>query len=178
MTRVYLGIGSNIDPESNLRLAVSELRRRFGAVRLSPVYAGPAVGFKGPDFYNLVAEIETSRSPRRILAEIEAIHRLARRERDGERLASRTLDIDLLLYDGLIASEPGIELPRPDVLEYAFVLRPLAELAPDFLHPLTGKTLHEHWREFDAASMPLSQVQLALDEPAVTSRRYGRRRPR
>lgn len=177
MTRVYLGIGSNIDPEAHLRLAVADLRRRFGDVRLSRVYRGPAIGFEGPDFLNLVVELATHRSPRRILKEIQAIHRLARRERDGEKFRSRTLDVDLLLYDGLIVSEPGVELPRPDVLEYAFVLRPLAELAPDFLHPLTGRPLREHWREFDAASQPLSPVEIDFGEAEVISPRYGRRQP-
>lgn len=176
MTRVWLGIGSNIDPEAHLRLAVTELSRRFGPVRLSGVYRGAAIGFAGPDFLNLVAELETRRSPRRILAEIQAIHRIARRERDGEKFQSRTLDIDLLLYDGLIVNEAGIELPRPDILEYAFVLRPLAELAPDFLHPVTGRPLRAHWREFDAASQPLSPVVIDFAEEAgATSRRCGRR---
>lgn len=175
MTKVFLGIGSNIDPEANLELAVAELRRRFGNVSLSPVYRGAAIGFEGPDFLNLVARLDTKLTPRRILAEIEGIHRLARRERDGDRFQSRTLDIDLLLYDGLITSEAGMELPRPDVLEYAFVLRPLAELAPDFVHPVTGRTLAEHWRELEPGSPPLTPVGLDLEQPPVTSRGSGRR---
>lgn len=161
-----------------MRLAVTELRRRFGEVRLSTVYRGAPVGFAGPDFLNMVVGLETGRSPRRILAEIERIHRLAKRERDGDKLRSRTLDIDLLLYDGLIANEPGAELPRPDILEYAFVLRPLAELAPEFRHPLTGRPLREHWREFDAASQPLYPADVDLAVPGSTSRRYGRHPPR
>jgi len=177
VTTVFLGIGSNIEPEAHLRLAAAELRRRYGDVAFSRVYRGPAIGFDGPDFLNLVARIETRRSPARLLADIDAIHRLARRERGGGRFCSRTLDIDLLLYDRLIMSEP-LELPRPDVLQYAFVLRPLAELAPDFVHPLTGRTLAEHWRELAPTAPALSPVDLDLEERAVTSRDCGRHRPR
>lgn len=176
MTQVFLGIGSNIEPERHLELAVGELRRRFGEVALSPVYRGPAIGFDGPDFLNLVARVRTQRSPRAVLDEIGGIHRLAKRERSGERFCSRTLDIDLLLYDGLIVSGPEIELPRPDVLEYAFVLRPLADIAPDFVHPLTGRTLSGHWRELERAAPPLTPVELDLAEPPVTSRDCGLRR--
>jgi 2-amino-4-hydroxy-6-hydroxymethyldihydropteridine diphosphokinase len=179
VTQVFLGIGSNIEPEANLELAVAELRRRFGSLTLSRVYRGPAIGFEGPDFLNLVARAETRHSPRWILSEIESIHRLARRERDGDRFRSRTLDIDLLLYDGLITCEPGAELPRPDVLRYAFVLRPLAELAPDFVHPVTGRTLAEHWRELAPSAPRLVPVELDLDRArAVTSRGCDRRPPR
>lgn len=161
MTTVFLGIGSNIEPEAHLRLAAAELRRRYGDVAFSRVYRGPAIGFDGPDFLNLVARIETRRSPARLLADIDAIHRLARRERGGGRFCSRTLDIDLLLYDRLIMSEP-LELPRPDVLQYAFVLRPLAELAPQARHPLSGKSFAELWADFPAADQPLQSVEIEL----------------
>lgn len=168
MAPVYLGLGSNIDPAANLRLAVAELRRRFGDIELSAVYRGPAIGFDGADFLNMAVGLTTDLSPQAILREIEAIHRLARRERDGEKLLPRTLDIDLLLYGGLIIEAPGQELPRPDVLQYAFVLRPLAEMAPDFIHPVTRKPLREHWREFDAVSQPLAREHLRLDDQGGT----------
>jgi 2-amino-4-hydroxy-6-hydroxymethyldihydropteridine diphosphokinase len=72
------------------------------------------------------------------------------------------LDIDLLLYDQLVLNEPPVRLPREDVLKYSFVLRPLAEIAPNYRHPVTGKLISEHWREFDAASHPLAAVDLSL----------------
>lgn len=162
MAQVYLGLGSNIEPAANLRLAVRELRRRFGDIDLSAVYRSSPVGFEGADFLNMVAGLRTTRSPREMTEEIEAIHGAARRERDGDRLLPRTLDVDLLLYDRLVLLEAGAELPRADVLDYAFVLRPLSELAPDYVHPLTGRTLREHWDEFDAASQPLTEVELSL----------------
>src|SRR5690606_18461353 len=73
MTQVFLGLGSNIQPERHLELGVAELRRRYGPLALSPVYRGPAIGFAGPDFLNMVARVETKQSPRAILADLERI---------------------------------------------------------------------------------------------------------
>ena len=162
MATVYLGLGSNIEPKTNLELAVRELKARYGELRLSPVYRSAAVGFDGPDFLNLVAGLESDDSPVDIHTEIERIHGLAGRERGSERYSSRPLDIDLLLYDDLILEHPRFHLPRSDVLDYAFVLRPLMEIAPDVVHPRTGKTVAEHWAEFDSASQPLEPVEQIL----------------
>lgn len=170
MTRVFLGVGSNIDAERNLKLGVDELRRRYGPVDLSPVYRGPAVGFDGDDFLNMVIGLDTDDPPGDIHAQIELIHGLAGRERGPNPYASRTLDIDLLLYGELVDKRPPVRVPRRDVLEYAFVLRPLAELAPDFRHPETGRTVGEHWAEyraehgarFDSVSGSLEPVSLIL----------------
>lgn len=162
MAKVYLGLGSNVDAEHNLKLGIRELRARYGELDLSPVYRSRAVGFEGDDFLNLVVSLETDDSPDEIHRDIERIHALAGRERAGERYASRTLDIDLLLYDDLVSSEPSLRLPRPDVLEYAFVLKPLADLDPDLLHPETGCNIGDHWRAFDADSQPLEPVSLIL----------------
>lgn len=162
MAQVYLGLGSNIEPAAHLRLATAELRRRFGRLELSPVYRGRAIGFDGDDFLNLVVGLRTSLQPDAILAEIEAIHRLARRERNGRKLQPRTLDIDLLLYDDVVIDTADRDLPRSDVLDYAFVLRPLADLAPELIHPATGRAMREHWRDFDADSQPLTRVDLDL----------------
>ena len=162
MALVYLGLGSNIDAEENLGLGVRELQRRFGELSLSDVYRSAAVGFEGADFLNLVAGMESSETPVDIHEQIEAIHKMAGRERGAARYSSRPLDIDLLLYGDLVTDGPPLRLPRPDVLEFSFVLRPLSELAPDLVHPETGKSLAEHWREFDAASHPLTPVRVIL----------------
>ena len=162
MARVYVGLGNNIDPEPNLALGVRELRARYGEVRLSPVYRSQAVGFEGEDFLNLVAGFESETSPLDICEEIELIHNLVGRDRTGGKWEARPLDIDLLLYNDLVADEPPVRLPREDVLEYSFVLRPLAELAPDLVHPVTGRTMLEHWQEFDASSHPLEGVDVDL----------------
>lgn len=162
MATVFAGLGSNIDPEDNLHLGVRELRARYGDVQLSAVYRSKSVGFDGDDFLNLVARFETQASPEAICEEIESIHDLAGRDRGEGKWSARPLDIDLLLYDDLVVDEKPLRIPRIDVLEYSFVLRPLAELAPDFRHPVTGKTMYEHWQEFDAASHPLEVVGVIL----------------
>ncbi len=164
MAVVYVGLGSNIDPEKNLQLGISELRDRYGELQISAVYRSEALGFEGDDFLNLVAGFESDSSPIEISETIELIHELAGRNpnRNGGKWESRPLDIDLLLYNDLVIDERPVRVPRKDVLEYSFVLRPMAELAPDLLHPVTGRTMLEHWQDFDAASHPLDTVGLTL----------------
>ncbi len=162
MATVFLGIGSNIDAETNLSLGVGELRAKFGDIELSPIYSSPPFGFEGDDFLNLVARIDTSLSPLELHDVFDAIHEKAGRVRGCNRFLARTLDIDLLLYDQLIVDEPPIRLPRSDVLEYSFVLRPLADIAPDTVHPLTGNNYARAWAEFDASCHPLREVDVIL----------------
>ena len=162
MATVFLGLGSNVDPHQNLRLAISELQRRYGPLEISSVYENAAVGFDGSDFLNLVVRLSTEESPADMHAHIESIHVMAGRERGNAKFISRPLDIDLLLYDDLVLDEPPITLPRGDVLEYSFVLRPLQELAPDLVHPVTGLTMTEHWQQFDQKNHPLLLSDLAL----------------
>ena len=162
MASVYLGLGSNIDPEENLRLAVHELESRYGALELSPVYRSTAVGFAGDDFLNLVVGMHTDEPAESIHDAIEQIHTVAGRERGSNKFGARTLDIDLLLYDDLVIEHPKFSIPRKDVLEYSFVLRPLAELAPDLIHPETGRRIGEHWREAAPDAQPLAPVTVDL----------------
>ena len=161
MAVVYLGLGSNVNPRENLQLAVAELRSRFELKQVSPVYQSAALGFDGDDFLNAVTEIETTLQPPQLSRELEEIHQLAGRIRHSGKVLSRTLDIDVLLYGELVTDR----LPRSDVLEYSFVLRPLADIAPDLRHPLTGRTMLDHWRDFDASHHPLTQFALNLWKP-------------
>lgn len=162
MATVFLGLGSNVAPHQNLRLAISELQRRYGPLEISNVYENAAVGFEGSNFLNLVLRLDTDESPADIHSRIESIHDMAGRERSKAKFISRPLDIDLLLYDDLVLDEPPITLPRGDVLEYSFVLRPLQELAPELVHPLTGLTMTEHWQQFDQKKHPLLLSDLVL----------------
>ena len=162
MAVVYLGLGSNIDAEKNLQLAVAELRRLFGEVRVSPVYRSAALGFEGPDFLNLVVVLGTEMDPLELIEHVERIHAMAGRTRGPDKYSSRPLDIDLLLYGDRIAPEAPLRLPRRDILEHGFVLRPLADIAPDLVHPVTGRTIDDHWREFDRGSHALTPVDLIL----------------
>ncbi len=162
MAAVYLGLGSNIDAEKNLRLAVGELRRLYGELTISPVYRSTALGFEGPDFLNLVVALATDVGPSEVIEQIERIHEMAGRTRGPDKYTSRPLDIDLLLYGDLVDPEPPLRLPRRDILEHSFVLQPLADIAPGLVHPLTGRVIAEHWREFDADSHPLTRIDLIL----------------
>ena len=164
----FLGIGSNLgDRAAWLRAGIAGLR----AAGLTPVAessvweTAPVDAPEGVDaqaFLNMVVGCETGTGPAAVNDQIERIHALAGRIRGEARFADRPLDIDLLLYDDLVIDEPGMQLPRTDVLDYNFVLRPLAEIAPGVKHPLTGKTLAEHWREFDDMEQPLERVELEL----------------
>jgi 2-amino-4-hydroxy-6-hydroxymethyldihydropteridine diphosphokinase len=162
MATVYVGLGSNVEPEKNLQLGVRELRSRYGDLELSPVYRGAAVGFDGDDFLNLVVAFRCDDSPEAIHEQIEIVHDLSGRKRGGEKFADRPLDIDLLLYDDRVLEHPRFTIPRADVLEYGFVLRPLADMAPALRHPQTGKTMQEHWEAFDASRQPLVPVRVIL----------------
>jgi 2-amino-4-hydroxy-6-hydroxymethyldihydropteridine diphosphokinase len=156
MPVAYLGIGSNLDAEENIQLAVRELRERFSVQKISTVYRSKALGFAGADFLNMVVSIETKISPTVLCGQLEQIHELAGRRRQSEKFIARTLDIDLLLYDQLVVNEAPVRLPRKDVLQYSFVI------APDYRHPETGKSLLQHWQEFDAAAHALTAVDVAL----------------
>ena len=158
MPTVYLGLGSNLDAEKNLRLAFREIRSRFFLQKISSVYRNNALGFEGDDFLNAVACIETELTPHDLCSELDLIHDIAGRQRGSERFSSRTLDIDLLLYDQLVLDDPPVRVPRKDVLSFSFVLGPLAEIAPDYRHPVSGRLIGEHWRDFDTSSHPITAV--------------------
>lgn len=159
---VYLGIGSNRSPEENLRLGIRQLARRFERHAVSTVYRNAAIGFQGDDFLNAVVCMNTAKTPADICVELGEIHLLAGRQRDTDPFVSRTLDIDLLLYDQRVINEPPVRVPRKDVLTYSFVLGPLAEIAPDLVHPVTGRTMASHWASFDRESHPLTPDPLIL----------------
>ncbi|MCB1685669.1 MAG: 2-amino-4-hydroxy-6-hydroxymethyldihydropteridine diphosphokinase [Pseudomonadales bacterium] len=155
---VYVSAGSNVAPVENLRLACRELRKCFGELEISGVYRNPAVGFAGDDFLNLVLRFRTDESPAAIIAELERLHVLAGRVRGPDPFSSRTLDLDLLLYGDAVLSDSVIRVPREDIRKYAFVLGPLAELAPELRHPLTGETMAELWAAFDQSAHPLQRI--------------------
>lgn len=156
--RVYVGAGSNIEPEHHLRAALRQMERRFGTVSKSSVYRTKAVGFDGDDFLNLVVSFRTPLPPADLVAELDRIEASVGRRRHGERFASRTLDLDLLMYADMVVDEPALRLPRDDIMRYGFVLGPLAELAPDLAHPTAGATMHELWERFDEGDQPIGRI--------------------
>ncbi|MDN5923488.1 MAG: 2-amino-4-hydroxy-6-hydroxymethyldihydropteridine diphosphokinase [Xanthomonadales bacterium] len=156
----YLSLGSNIEPEKNLCAAVVALRAHFGAVLLSPVYRTPAVGFAGADFLNAAARIHTKLDPTTLNDWLHALEARHGRRRDGVRFSSRTLDIDIVLYDTLVLSDDGhLEVPRTELATQAFVLKPMVDIAADVVHPVLGVSLHTLYERMDKTTV-LSKVQL------------------
>ncbi len=158
MPAVYVAVGSNVDPERNLTLATRELRREFPDVQFSPWYRNRAVGFEGADFINLVAGFTTTLPVGEVVDRLQAIESICGRPREAPRWAPRSMDLDILLYGDTVCDEPRLKLPRPDLLKRAFMLGPLAALAPDLLHPVEKVTIAELWRRFDRAAHPLVEV--------------------
>lgn len=143
--RAWLSLGSNLEPERHLRAALAELRERFGAIVVSNAYRFPAVGFEGPDFVNLAAGIDTGLEPQALDDWLHALEDRHGRRRDVPRYSSRTLDVDIVLFDERIVDGPGhLQIPRGELAE-AFVLKPLAEIAAQVREPRSGRRLAELW---------------------------------
>ncbi|KAF1685209.1 2-amino-4-hydroxy-6-hydroxymethyldihydropteridine diphosphokinase [Pseudoxanthomonas broegbernensis] len=143
---VLLSLGSNIDPERHLRAALDELRAAFGPMTVSPAYRTPAVGFDGAAFLNNAAGLRTCMPLPALEDWLHALEDRHGRRRDGPRLADRTLDVDVVFYGDLVLREGArVRVPRPE-LKHAFVLKPMADIAPEFVEPLSGRTLAELWR--------------------------------
>ncbi len=157
---VYVSIGSNVDRARNVRGALAALEAAFGALRVSPVYEGPAVGFDGPPFYNLVVGFETRQPPEAVVEALRRIEAQHGRRRGRRRFADRSLDLDILLYGDLVRHDQGLDLPRGEITRHAYVLRPLADLAGHLRHPESGRTFAELWSQFDPAAEDLRRVDL------------------
>ncbi len=158
----YLGIGSNVDPERHVAIAVRRLDATFDRLALSPMYRSRAVGFEGEDFINAVARIDTDLSPQALRAWLRALEDEHGRRRDGPKFSDRVLDVDIILFGDREIDEDGLKVPRPELFHFAHVLRPLADLAPDRICPGDGRS----FREIHAAA--------GLDESglSVLDRRY------
>jgi len=145
LTRVLLGLGSNVQRELNLSAGLDALQQLLADMRCSPVFESLAVGYRGDNFYNLVVSGWTE------LPLMELDRRLKFIEADNGRYAPERkglpLDIDVLMYGDLVGNFHGIELPRPETLKNAFVLWPLALLVPEIEHPQAGQRFAELWRD-------------------------------
>jgi 2-amino-4-hydroxy-6-hydroxymethyldihydropteridine diphosphokinase len=159
--RIWLSLGSNQARERSLRGAVRRLREAFGPLVVSPVYESAAVGFAGDPFLNLVVGAETEWPIEAVQQHLRKIEDAHGRVRGPDRFAPRTLDIDLLTYGDAV--RPELDLPRDEIERYAFVLGPLADVAPDEIHPTLGQSYGALWAAFDRAAQPLRPVELCLD---------------
>ena len=158
MPQVFVAAGSNVAPREHMALATRELKRAFPDERFSPWYQNRAAGFAGADFINLVAAFTTDLGIDELLVVLRAIETLCGRPREAPRWAPRTMDLDVLLYGDLVCRRPDLVLPRPDLLVRAYMLGPLADLAPQLLHPGAGVTIAELWQRFDQDAHPLERV--------------------
>lgn len=149
MTLVLLNLGSNIEPERHTRKALQALRALpgFALEKHSPLYHAPAVGFDGPPFVNCGVLGRWKGTLDELQQALRRLEDEAKRDRRAPRFSNRTLDVDLLLFGDFISAEKG-RIPRDELLEQAFVLRPSADVAPDWVHPVTGLTLSVHWQEW------------------------------
>lgn len=162
MARVYVGVGSNIERERHIRSGVAALRERFGPLTLSRIYESEAVGFSGDNFFNLALGFDSLQGVQTVAAALRDIERAHARDRRAPRFSSRTLDLDLLLYGDLVLEQDGVRLPREEIIRYAFVLGPLAEIAGEMPHPVSGLSFSELWRTFPKDLQPLWPVALDL----------------
>jgi len=160
----YIGVGSNLgDREATIRAAVARLGASPGIriIQCSALIETQPVGPPQPNYLNGALEVETSLAASGLLSELLRVERELGRVRDpGMRMGPRTLDLDLLLYGDQIIDEPGLAVPHPRMPERAFVLIPLAGIAPNAVNPLCGRTVASLARDLVLAH-PCSSVELS-----------------
>jgi 2-amino-4-hydroxy-6-hydroxymethyldihydropteridine diphosphokinase len=149
MPEVFVGAGSNADPARSLARAVAELERRFGTIHCSRVYRSAAVSAAAADYLNIVVSLSTEADADSLQQALRAIETLAGRTRKGPAVCE--LDLDLLLYGASVDARR--RLPRPGSFALPFVVGPLAELAPELVHPVTGERCLTAWRRADRGEL-------------------------
>lgn len=162
MTQVFLGLGSNLEREKNIRAGLLALKKIFGEVQFSAVYESESVGFKGSNFYNLVASLQTDLTIAELSSVLKQIEDDNGRVRTGPKYSPRTLDIDILTYGDFVGVEAGVDLPRAEITENAFVLLPLSELAPNELHPQLKQSYASLWASYDKTLQSLWAIKYTL----------------
>ena len=168
MALIYLSLGSNIERQLRINAALDALAEYFGELRISSVYESESVGFAGDSFYNLVVGINTGMAVGDVSKRLKAIEDQNGRDRSAPKFGARSLDIDILTVDDVVAEINGIKLPRDEVLKNAFVLLPLAEIAPHRQHPVTGQTYAQHWAGYDKNKQKLWPVAFIWHDKNLT----------
>lgn len=148
MTQVYVSIGSNINPLQHIQASLHALQQHYGALHTSNTYESVAVGFDGAHFYNLVVRFDTTANPQIVVATLRQIEAANGRQRSTNKFSSRTLDLDLLLYGDWVNNDTQPVIPHPDIKKYAFVLQPLAEIAPNTCYPQSEQTYATLWADY------------------------------
>lgn len=155
---IYISVGSNVDKEKHTKAGLQGMYQAFGKLTLSSVFESESVGFEGDNFYNLVIKANTTLSIEEVCSVLKQIEQDNKRQRGEQKFAPRTLDLDLLLYGQLVTTQP-ITLPRPEVLYNAFVLKPMAEIAADVIHPVVQESYANLWQEYDKSQQKLWAIK-------------------
>jgi 2-amino-4-hydroxy-6-hydroxymethyldihydropteridine diphosphokinase len=153
MPTAYISIGSNIERDKNIPSSIAALVQCFGALTISSIYESEPVGFTGAAFYNLVIAFDSDWEFKQVGKKLRQIELEHGRTREAQKFSARTLDLDLILYGDLIISDGRLQIPRDEIERYAFVLEPLAEIAPDLTHPISGKSYAALWQAFDKTDL-------------------------
>ena len=149
----YISIGSNIDKDKHIPASLTALENYFGSLTLSSIYESESVGFVGDTFYNLIAGFSTELTVKEVAKILRQIELENGRTRETQKFSSRTLDLDLILFDDLILNDGRLQIPRNEIEHYAFVLEPLAEIAPNLTHPISHLSYAELWEKFDKTNL-------------------------
>ena len=147
MPEIYLSLGSNIKPEENLEKAKELLSVKYKPKKESKIYKTKSEGFVGKDFLNQVIYYETEDSPETVIMTLKNIEKKIGRKERADKFSEREIDIDLLLYGNYVGKVLGKDIPHTDIDLYSFVLEPLAEIAPDLVHPKHLKTILKIWQK-------------------------------
>ncbi len=153
MPNGYISIGSNINKDNHIPASLQALEHHFGQLTISSIYESDAVGFIGDTFYNLVVGFKSEKDVYEVAHLLRQIELDNGRTRNSQKFSARTLDLDLILYDGLILNEGRLQIPRDEIERYAFVLEPLAEIAPTLKHPVSQVCYAELWEKFDKTNL-------------------------
>jgi 2-amino-4-hydroxy-6-hydroxymethyldihydropteridine diphosphokinase len=167
VTEVIVAAGSNVEPVANLRRALEVLAARYPRLRFSRAWRNAAVGFEGEDFVNLAVAFDTDDDLPGVLAQLHAAEAACGRARNAPKWAPRSMDLDILLYGARVCDEPGLVLPRADLVRRAYMLGPAAEVAPRTVHPTLGRSLAELWSNFPREAHPMRVVDLGWPGGAV-----------
>ena len=160
--QVFVAAGSNVDPEHNLARACAAIAAAWPDAEFSRAYRNAAVGFDGPDFINLVVGFSTTEPIAAVIARLRDIETACGRPRNAPKWASRAMDLDVLLFGARVEKTAEYTLPRPDLLKRPYMLGPLAEIAPQIVHPTSNKTIGELWQEFDRDAHAMNPVPIVL----------------
>lgn len=155
MSWVALSLGSNIDPFANFRSCLDALLLKFSDLSLSAVFESEAIGFNGDNFLNMAVAFETELTLDTLISTFKKIEDDCGRDRSQARFSGRTIDIDVLVYGNKCGSFAGVELPRQEIIENAFVLWPLSQIAAQKKHPVLKESYKTLWEKYDKSTQNL-----------------------